>query len=367
MNERSIDIVVPTFRLDEEILLGIIQLPKPVDFAVNIFIISDNPAADVPAAIRQLSDDGKINLLINAKNIGPPATRNVGINTGTGKWILLLDDDIKPRQTLLLEYAEAINQNLDALGFAGVTYFPEPFNHATKALYINGSVGSFTDAERKPSLIWSPTANVMLNRQKMDSGLFDASLINAEDIDFLVRNSLRFDERYISVPEAAVYHPWWNGGKIQTARMISYGTGASQIARKSYIKQYTFRDFTNTSETVLLLLLALPFAFFAGKTILVLAAIVAVVLAEFITNWVRAIKVGHTKSLAIAAQMMWAKNCWEFGFLYQSLSSGFMDGFARRIDMGFNKINPSPFRTNRWKIIKLAILAVLLVVLVKTL
>lgn len=363
----SLDIVVPTFRLDEEILLGIVNLPKPANFTVSIYIISDNPAANVPAAIRQLSDDGEINLLINAKNIGPPATRNVGINAGASKWILLLDDDIKPRPNLLLKYAEAIHQNPNAIGFAGVTYFPEPFNNATKALYINGSVGSFTEPERKPSLIWTPTANVILNRQKMDAGLFDASLINAEDIDFLVRNSLRFDERYISVPEAAVYHPWWNAGKVQTARMISYGTGASQIARKSYIKQYTYRDFTNTSETVLLLLLVLPFTFFTGKTTLVIAAIAAVVVAEFITNFIRAVKVGHTSSVAVAAQMMWAKNCFEFGGLYQSLSSGFINGFARRIDMGFNKINPSPFRTNRWKIIKLVILTVLLLVLIKTL
>lgn len=364
MDNRSIDIIIPTFRLNEELLSGIIHLPQPVGFKIYYYLVSDNPSADVPKAIKKLHEQGVIKLLINKKNIGAPGTRNVGINAGESKWILFLDDDIKPQQDLLLVYSAAIEKNQDAIGFAGVTIFPEPFNAVTKAIQINGTISSFTDAKHKATLTWSPTANVMLNRNKIEEGLFDAHLVNAEDIDFLTRSSLLFKEKYISLPGAVVFHPWWNNGKLQTARMISYGEGASQIARKFPIKQYTFRDFTNTPETVLLLLLISPLLYFTGHIKIAFILLGAILLSEFLTNWIKAILTGNTWSVAVALNMLWAKNCYEFGYLYASLKDGYINGFAKRIDMGFNKPHPSPFRTNRWKIIKMLLLVVLVLIAV---
>ncbi|MGN6494763.1 MAG: glycosyltransferase family 2 protein [Agriterribacter sp.] len=359
MNNRSIDIVVPTYRLDEKVLLDIIHLPRPQQFEINIYIVSDNPAVIVPESLKALHDQGKIHLLVNEKNLGAPATRNVGIRAGSAAWILFLDDDIYPENNLLTVYGEAIEKHGVALGFAGITRFPAPFNIVTKALQIHGAVASFTEPLHKPSVIWSPTANVMLNRAKMDQTLFDGSLINAEDIDFLTRNSLLYNQRYISLPEAVVHHPWWNNGKVQTKRMISYGAGASQVAVKEPIKNYTYIDFTNTCETLLLLLLLLPFAVVAGHVYMATALLLIIPVAEFITNWIRGIINGKTYSLAIAFHLFWIKNCYEFGALKETLKSGRLKAFARRIEMGFNKPHPSPFRLNRWKIIKLTIISTL--------
>ncbi|WP_153798162.1 glycosyltransferase family A protein [Foetidibacter luteolus] len=364
MNIHAIDIVVPSYRLDEEILLNIINLEKPGGFNVFFYIVSDNPEVVVPASVMQLHNKGLIQLIINPVNMGAPATRNVGIKAGKSKWILFLDDDIKAEPDLLLVYAAAIKTHPDAIGFAGITQFPQPINAVTKALEINGTISSFTDALRKPLLTWSPTANVMLNRQKMHPGLFDAALVNAEDIEFLTRSSLLFNEKYIPVAGAVVHHPWWGNGSVQTRRMVSYGAGASQIARKQPVSNYTFRDFTNTSETLLLLTLLTPVAILTGTAALLVKFTVALLLAEFITNLIKTILVGKSWSLATAFHVMWAKNCYEFSFLRRSLKDGFINGFALRIDMGFNKPHPSSFRTNRWKIIKMAVLVVLLLVAV---
>lgn len=360
-NKRSIDIIIPSFRLHESILLDIIALPHPPAFQVAIYIIADNPKVIVPESIRRLADEGRINLLINSSNLGVAATRNKGIMAGNGKWALLLDDDIKPRPDLLTAYAAAIVQNEDAMGFAGVTDFPAPFNAVTTALEISGATGHFKAARHQGSMIWAPTANLLLNKQKMAEGLFDAGLKKSgEDIDFLVRNSLLFGEKYIAVPDAVVLHPWWDEGGVQTRRMVRYGEGASEIARKAPVKNYTYRDFTNTSETLLLLLLCLPVFVFSGYGGLAVAGIIALLTSEFATNWLKGIIAGKTASPAVAFHLMWAKNCWEFGFLYASLTTGYLNGFAQRIEMGFVKPHPSPFRLNRWKIIKILILLALL-------
>jgi len=201
----SVDIVIPSFRLDVSVLAPIIHLKRPVGWHFNIFLVVDNPQIAVPSIVQQWQQEDKIQLILNKKNEGPAETRNVGIKAGQGKWILFLDDDILPDSDLLEAYVEAIATYPDAIGFVGVTRFPEPMNDVTKALSINGSVVHFDMALREKDMVWAPTANIMLNRFKMDSHLFNASLKNGgEDIEFLARSSFQFNERYISVPKL-----WW--------------------------------------------------------------------------------------------------------------------------------------------------------------
>jgi glycosyltransferase involved in cell wall biosynthesis len=363
MNKNSIDIIVPTYRLNEERLLDIIHLPKPTGFEVSYYIISDKADAVIPVSIAALHDRGLIRLLIHKQNLGPAAARNTGIRAGSGKWILFLDDDIQPQEDLLMRYADAIKKSESAIGFVGLTVFPEPFNPVTRALLIGGWISHFTSAKIYPSLRWAPTSNILMNREKMDGTLFDEQLRKSgEDIEFLVRNSLLFAELYKALPNAVVFHPWWNEGAVQTKRMLRYGAGASEIARKSPVKEYTFRDFTNTAETSFILLLLIPADILIGSFRLTLLFFSSLVIAEYLTNWLRGISIGKTFSPLVAFHLMWAKNCYEAGFLIRSLQTGYLNGFALRIDMGFSKAHPGPFRTNRWKIIKFILIAVLFLI-----
>ncbi|RBL91488.1 glycosyltransferase family 2 protein [Chitinophaga flava] len=365
IKSNAIDIVVPSFRLTEELLLNIIRLEKPAGFEVNTYIVADNPAAVIPEKLKQLDQAGEIHLLVNEVNLGFSGTRNRGIRAGHGKWILLLDDDIVPEPALLKAYVAAIQSNPNVLGFAGVTYFPEAINAATRALEINGSVHHFKLALYYPEITWAPTTNMMLNREKLDPELFDTNLkAGGEDVDFFVRHWLKFGEKYLSVPAAAVTHPWHDNGAMQTRRMFRYGIAANQLSHKEPEKKYTYRDFTNTLETLLLLILLMPVAWITGYFRLWLCIAVAVPVAEYLTNWFKAISVGKTFSPAVAFQLMWVKNCWEAGYLYDALFAGRYGGFAKRIDMGFVKEHPSSFRTNRWKIVKTVLLLLLVVIAV---
>lgn len=356
---RSIDIVVPSYRLIEDVLLRIIHLKHPDNFIVHIFIIADNPNIIIPQNIQKLHEQQSINLIINKTNLGFSASRNKGICTGKSQWILLLDDDIHPKPDLLKAYASAIEQHDNAIGFIGVTNFPKPFNNATKALVLSGISTHFQSASHVTEMMWAPTANIVLNRNKLPNNLFDENLkAGGEDIDLLVRNSLLYNEKYLSVPNAIVMHPWWNNGSIQTKRLIRYGIGASEIAKKEPVKNYTYRDFTNTSETILLLLLALPVALALHKANIVLYAIAIVIAAELVTNYIKTIITGKSWSPVIALYITWIKNCREFGYLYGALSNGYINGFAQRIELGFKKPHPSPFRLNKWKIIKMILIMI---------
>jgi len=201
----------------------------------------------------------------------------------------------------------------------------------------------------------------MLNRDKMDPELFSERLKKGgEDIEFLVRNATINKEKYISVSDAVVEHPWWNGG--DTRRLFRYGAGAAQIAPLPAIKDYTYHDFTNTTETLFLFLVSSPLIVPQQSWGLLLTLALIVVLAEFMTNCIRCVYLSGKFSLRLAFHLFWLKNCYEAGYFCESVLRGRISGYAERIEMGFSKRNPSWFRLNKWKIIKMCLIAIGLLV-----
>ncbi|TWR23928.1 glycosyltransferase family 2 protein [Mucilaginibacter achroorhodeus] len=366
---KSIDVVIPSFRLDEQYLLPILQLIKPAGFEVNFYLIADNPNVQLTPRLLAESERDDVHIIVNQQNIGFSATRNKGIDAGFGHWILLLDDDVTPKNDLLIAYSNAISLTNDALGFVGVTYFPQVINAVTKALKINGVSTHFQLALHEPEMYWSATANIMLNRKLLASRRFLLELKKStEDMELLFRNAFENNlQKYIAVPSAVVNHPWWDNGKMQTKRMFRYGAGAAEAARLYPLKLYTFYDFTNTTETLLLLALAaIPGAFLKLPVAIFLAAIIAQVLAEYLTNYYKAFKVGKTLDPVVALQMMWHKNVMEAGKLTLVLLNLHFIDFSKRIDGSFRKQNPQPYRLNRWKIIKLILFVIIFAITLYT-
>ena len=168
----------------------------------------------------------------------------------------------------------------------------------------------------------------------------------------------------MSVPGAFVLHPWWDGGKIQTKRLFRYGMGTADIMRLPHIKPYTFVDFTNTVETVLLLITVMVISlFFDMSSVVVFTIISVVVISEIITNCIKSIKLSGKVSLPLAYQMFLHKNAYEAGMVWSNLKNGRVYSLGRRLDLGFKKVHPAHFRFNKWKIIKLLIIFSLLALL----
>lgn len=359
----SIDVVIPSFRLDEQYLLPILQLDVPASVTVNYYIVADNPEVKVPDAVWQQSQLSNVHLIINEHNLGFSKTRNKGIDAGHGDWILLLDDDITPNPDLLNAYAQQIVHKPDALGFVGITNFPPVMNAVTQALHITGVSTHFQRAQREDQMYWSATSNFMLNRSLLGNRRFLPELTRStEDMEFLFRNAFENNlKQYQAAPLAIVTHPWWGNGAQQTRRMFLYGQGAGEVARLWPVKQYNFYDFTTTTETLLLLLLLCVPAYVAGVPVKYLCyAALAQVLAEVLTNAYRSFKTERTLSPAVIWQVTWHKNMMEFGRLWDAIINADVMSFARRTDGSFRKPHPQAFRLNRWKIVKMALFIIVL-------
>lgn len=360
--QKQIDVVIPSYRLNEKILLDIFSLPVPVGTSVCFFLIADNPDVAVPSVIEDLADKKAIKLLVNETNFGFSKTRNKGIQAGKSPWILLLDDDVVPDRLLLHAYSKAIDQSPDSAGFIGVTDFPEPFNAVTRAIELNGATTHFKAARDHDELTWAPTANIVLSRRYLGNKEFDPELVNGgEDIELLTRIAFEHNTKFRGVADALVVHPWWNKGRAQLKRMLQYGKGSADIVNKKHIAPYTYYDFTNTSETILVLLIcAVISAIARAGSKIYLLLIATIVVAELLTNIVRAVVLSGYFSLPLAWQMLLHKNATEAGALLQHIRKGRLLSIGKRLDAGFSKKNPSPFRLNRWKIIKLITIALLI-------
>lgn len=357
ISDSSIDIVIPSFRLDERFILPLVELEKPSGWAFHYYLVVDNPGVVVAKSIQQLTDNGAVTLLINETNSGASVSRNRGMEAGSGAWILFLDDDIEPDSRLLFRYAAAVSQQPDALGFIGLTDFPAPINAFTQAVELSGPLTPFKIATKTDAFPWGVTANMLFNRRLLGAARFSADFPKnggGEDVDLAARLSLKYQQPFRCLPEAKVTHPWWNAGKAQYVRFFRYGIGTAYLLPR--FRNYVWYGFPNPVETLLAGVVWLPLL---GLTIgwgSALVCLLAVPVFEFFTQFLRAARAGEFR-IPVVWHMMMVRAANDWGVLVGGRMQR-RSTFMKRLNADFT--TPSHFRLNRYRIVKLVLFVLLI-------
>ena len=127
----AIDIVIPSIRLDTKGLLEMLYMKVPPGVDLCYYIISDNQNLQS----EEFEYNGSpVRVIVNAENLGAPLSRNVGLDAGTGQYVLFIDDDVVIRPDILYSYLAAIKEEPDASGYVGPTMFPDPVNSFTRGI-----------------------------------------------------------------------------------------------------------------------------------------------------------------------------------------------------------------------------------------
>lgn len=352
----SIDVVIPSFRLEENYIVPILQLEKPQDADVIFYVVVDNPAIQPAPAIQALVDNKQVFLMINAENKGAAITRNTGLEAGRGEWVLFLDDDILVPGDLLKTYASAALQQPAEIGFIGLINFPPAVSAFTKAIQVSGSMDIFGIAAQKGSFAWGATANIMVKRSAIGAIRFSTAYPKSgggEDVDFFlnVREKNGF-KNFLSLPQAAVEHPWWNNDKVNFTRPYRYGKGNSWLGQLN--PQYTYYDFFNTPETLFLAAIALVVCAVIKPVLVmpVLCFMTGAVLIEVIASAVQAMKRDKGSNVQIMFYVMALRIVHDTGVLWGKLSRGGFYRIGERFhDNGvINKLYF--YRSNTYKLLK---------------
>jgi nucleoside-diphosphate-sugar epimerase/glycosyltransferase involved in cell wall biosynthesis len=271
----TLDIIIPSYRVDPKFLDPILQLRPPKTCSVMFVITIDDPSSPSIGLLQQRHGaDPFVRIRVNNANLGASASRNRGIKESAADWIHFLDDDVTPDSDLLVETAKIIREHPNVVGFIGTAKFPTASDTFTTAIHLAGVTYFWDIARKRPEdrdLPWGVTANLIVRRNAdgVDFNLIFPKTGGGEDIDFcrrkrdwMIAKSGKGVGGFHAAPAVVVTHPWWNGGQPAFWRFYGWGKGDGALVK--LYPQFRYWDFAPSSgETLLLCLLVFLFGLLA--------------------------------------------------------------------------------------------------------
>ncbi len=350
--KKSIDVIIPSYRLNIDFLVPILSLKKPTDWEVNHIIIADNPNLNIPNELDAFIERGVLTIIENEINLGAPESRNKGIQKAKSEWILFLDDDVIPNDDLIFQYTKAAKKYSNPYqGFIGVTRFPKPINSFTKGVISSDILTFFSLAEFYEEMAWGVTANLMVRRNAIGSHRFLTifpKFGGGEDIDICLNVMLQFIHKFRTISKATVNHPWWSDRFVAYKRFFRWAYGDSQLPKLH--PEFKYSNFPNIIETIFLgMIIAAVFFFFTKSTIFI-PLLIGIIFGEIMGEWIKLFSTKKEISVlnAIESTMIRAFN--DFGRLAGNLSRKHVSGFFERFDYFCNGKHIHSER--KWALIK---------------
>ncbi|GGM21973.1 hypothetical protein GCM10011608_03390 [Micromonospora sonchi] len=195
-----------------------------------VFVI-DGSADDTEDRLRGLADqDGRLRLLVNERNVGPPKAKNMGIDATTSDWVFVIDDDDVPSGNLIVELLRVADET--GADIVGVPWFnlgtaqdvAEAIARAPRA--ANGPQldrpGIFPETPWSPC-VWMP-ANALFRRSVFDVVRYDEAYTGnfyREETDLYV-SAARAGYRVLVTDRGYTYVRSRRGGGIERQAKLRY-------------------------------------------------------------------------------------------------------------------------------------------------
>lgn len=307
-----IDVIIPSYRLQSEYLIPIVQMEIPPATKVRYLIIADNPEAETPSDFIPFIDNENVLLFRNEVNSGSSKTRNVGIDNSKADWILFIDDDVKPHKYLLHTYVRAIREKPHEVGFFGETLFPPPQTFFTKGIIACDILTFFFLAGYYDQLKWAPTSNVIIKRSAIGDIRFQEIFPKnggGEDIDFFLAIFRNTNQELQCLKNAPVFHDWWYNQKRNYTRFTRWSFGDTLL--HDIYPEYTYYNLPNIIESLVFgLPLSLIACFYVHSLLPLVSVFVGILIGEILIEFIRLlIYKGFSQSkFAIEAFLIRASN-----------------------------------------------------------
>lgn len=332
--KKSIDVIIPSYRLNIDFLLPILSLKKPKDWEIKYIIIADNPNLDIPKELDIFIENGILTIIENETNLGAPESRNKGLNKAKSEWIIFLDDDVIPNECIIFQYIQAIqNYSNPYQGFVGVTRFPEPINSFTKGVISSDILTFFSLAESYEEMAWGVTANLMVRRNAIGNHRFSTifpKFGGGEDIDICLDIMLQFNHKFKTISKATVNHPWWDNRFVAYKRFFRWAYGDSQLPKLH--PEFRYFNFPNVIESIFLgTIIAAMFYFFTKNTIHI-PLLVGIISGEIMGEWIKLFFTKKEISILNAFESTVIRAFNDLGRVIGNLKRMRLNGFFERFD-----------------------------------
>jgi succinoglycan biosynthesis protein ExoO len=199
MTTNTISAVIPLFNKEPYVaraITSVLAQTRPVD---EIIVVDDASTDDSLGQVRAFQDP-KIRVLrrMDPRQRGLPATRNLGIQSATSRWIALLDADDRWHEDFVETSEKLMGQASDRIGFLftgwesvspdGVVtrdaYSARCDGHALRRLDLDSFVSAWLDIGACPVF---PSGVVIRRDTLLEAGLFQERCRRGEDKDMWLR------------------------------------------------------------------------------------------------------------------------------------------------------------------------------------
>jgi|TARA_R110001583_G_scaffold16234_12_gene66274 glycosyltransferase involved in cell wall biosynthesis len=187
-----VDIVIPAYNPGEYLHECLISCVSQSYENFNIIVVDDNSTEDVERVVSNFSE---VSYIRNPKNLGPGASRNVGINNGSGDLISFIDSDDIMHQDKLALSVERLSKSSEA-GMCCGNYRIMVNRQSIRPPFYKLPIDINYNLLMKQNFVASGSTTV--RRSVIDEvGSFNEDYWIAEDYDLWLRISERYPVEYI--------------------------------------------------------------------------------------------------------------------------------------------------------------------------
>ncbi len=168
--------------------------------------MDDTSTDDTYKVIRSYSNDPRVTICRNERNVGPGASRNRGIRMSKAPYVAFMDSDDRWLPEKLARQVEAIEQHPGCdVCYCGALYYA-----AEQCYYlpIAGTMKSYAGDLSREILFGNPTTpqTLLVRRELLAKvGLFDEALEINEDWDLAIRLAQATEFAFVAEPLAIIY------------------------------------------------------------------------------------------------------------------------------------------------------------------
>ena len=228
-------VIVPTFNRRQSLYQMLLALDlqhtetsSGTPFSFEVIVVSDGSTDGTDQMLAQFP--GRFPLrVIRQENAGPAAARNAGVLSADGEIIVFIDDDVMAEPGCLAAHV-SLHEKDPTLVVVGPMLTPgdadlSPWirweQHQLEKQYCRLSNGEILGSRQ------FYTGNASARRQALiDAGLFDTTLLRAEDID-LGQRLAAIGQRFEFAPNAEAYH--YASRSFESWSRVAYDYGYNDV------------------------------------------------------------------------------------------------------------------------------------------
>lgn len=240
MKDIEVSVIIPTYNRKNILVETLGRISKqtfPKD-KYEVIVIDDCSKDGTEDFLKNYKSKTRFSFLINRPNLGRAGTRNRGITKASGKYILMLDDDIWAEEKLVEKHYVEHLRHTEASGVVGAILAAQEIPRSAVNQYLSdhhkwcyGKMSNYSD-----SLPFSFCKTASLSLKKgtiLEVGLFDESYMKygSEDTEFGYRLAKNGIKLYFA-REAIGYHYHKETVGSLATKSISLGETGAHFLRQ---------------------------------------------------------------------------------------------------------------------------------------